>query len=269
VTYTGHRGPILVWDNNEEEEERQSVVTVAAKIGPQVKVFSDGVNLFWNEIFKSGRNPLQEMLQKVDTEYVAFMQDDMLFPPSSQHFWHCLLETASAVNVGLVAPCSNGLYEGQSLLRMDLPQRFAAGHVHGNACLGKTSVLLDVGGWKSEHWHAIDLDLCLRLQLHGYLVVVDRRAYVHHEPATTNKKTVPGLNERIIEWGEKGLNGLIKAYGLFPFYDKILCGTHDTNMAAVVHGWSWEAFAKELERRVPEWHPPRASDSLGLEGDLE
>jgi len=256
VRYSGFDGFVLLWDNNEDVEKQQRVRGLCSHwLGERGRVLGCGYNLFGPRMAAENRYPLQELLNVVGTAFVAFMQDDMAFAPSSSRFWDYLVETAWYKEVGLVAPCSNELYEGQQLHRVDLPERFVANHVHGSAVLARKDVLDEVGGWDPRLWHAIDSDLCLRLRRAGYKIVVDRRAYVHHDPAATMSKVETDLAAKILAWGELGRNQLIRKYGLASYHRYVLSGGHDANNAMLLYGWSWDSLAAELERVVPRWFP--------------
>ncbi len=254
--YSHHSGKVIVWDNNEDENEQKSVRNLLKRYYPgKARIMGCGLNLFGDACVVSGRYPLQEALAVVDTPFVAFMQDDMAFPPNSQMFWNNMMDTAWYKEVGLVAPCSDGLYEGQQMNRVDLPCRFEANHVHGNALVARTELLRELGGWDGRMFWGIDTEMCLRVRMSGYKIIVDRRSFVLHRPAGTLGKAETDLGEKIVWWGESGRNLVLQMYGVENYYRYILCGGHDVNSAMLVHGWSWKSLSAELVRRVPEWIP--------------
>lgn len=170
-----------------------------------------------------------------------------------------------APEIGAAAPVSNCV-KGEALLevghlgkdpaqRQELADALAEAPVvqdvdtlAGLCLLMRRSTLDEVGVFDERFGHGNyeDDDLCLRLRLHGYRLVVARRAFLHHEGHATFRSMGLDLSEQL----QKRLQQFHAKWHEHPAGLATLAGLYgDARLAA--------AAAEEALTRYPDWPDAR------------
>ncbi len=239
---------ILVVDNGSEDE----TAGLADAFGPPVRVLSQPRNLGFAGGVNAG-------LKAARGDHVLVLNNDTRCAPDMIARLRCALELSPAI--GAAAPMSNhvkgearlpvgdlGRERGQrqalaAALR-DAPVVQDVETLAGLCMLLRRATIDEVGLFDERFGHGNyeDDDLCLRLRLHGYRLVLARRAFLHHEGHATFRALGLDLKEQL-------------AKRLTQFHAK--WRDHPAGLAtiAALHGDRRRAAAAaaEAQRRCPRW----------------
>ncbi len=160
---------------------------------------------------------LNRGLQKVETEYVCFMNDDLFFTPNSD--WFGLLKIFEAdKNIAAVGPITNFAMGIQRYIFMGLPEVHYSDMLVGFCVVLKTDVIKGLGGLDESLPGGDDVDMSIRLKRAGHRLAIDRRFYVHHVGQVTGKKVYgDGWNSH--KYSTITNNALIRKHGVRAWFD--------------------------------------------------
>lgn len=241
-------GEILIVDNGSDD----GTAALGEEFGAPVRILSQTRNLGFAGGVNAG-------LRAAAHEEVLILNNDTCAAPNMLAALRCALHHAP--DIGAAAPVSNHV-KGEGRLpigdhgarpegRRELADALAGAPVvqdvetlAGLCLLMRRTTLDDVGVFDERFGHGNyeDDDLCLRLRLRGYRLVLARRAFLHHEGHATFRAMGLDLAEQL-------------RVRLRLFHEK-WC-EHPAGLATLAHLYGRPrvaaAAAEEALRRCPTW----------------
>lgn len=213
---------------------------------PKERINSKNIPRNTNDIFRTASE-----------DYFSWTHDDVLFTPNERLLWEELTCIAEDPSVGLVSCCSNGAEGLQSLRRFNIPEVVVAGNIHMPLALINEQVFRDLGGLCELplEFPAGEVDLSLRLNYLGYINVVNRRLYVHHEIGTTNKSHFSSIQD-YKNWlqgiWEYQWNYLIHSYGLKAYISMSKLDMEDDTIELLFGEFGQEEMSRQKSLYIPK-----------------
>jgi GT2 family glycosyltransferase len=180
---------------------------------------SSRVTILQQDSNKGWEGGLLEGLAASKEEFVVFLNDDTLIPPSSQGWLEELLTYFIDPKVAAVGPSSNCVMGGQSIFasfptdQVVLRSTFLIGF----CMVLRRSALEEAGGVDDSLPGGDDLDMSMRLRNMGYELLIDRNAFVYHHGFKTGERVNGGPNQaggwNSVEMTEKTNFALIRKHG--------------------------------------------------------
>lgn len=127
-------------------------------------------------------------LKDVDTPYYCLLNDDVIFIPGQLDFWRKLIVHFREENVAAVGPGSNFVAGNQSIHNTKVPIVCDSSFLIGFCMVIKTEIFKSIGGLDPDLPGGDDLDLSIRLLDKGYILRVEKSAYIHHYGQITGRK---------------------------------------------------------------------------------
>lgn len=202
---------VIVVNNGSKEYER-----LVPKFD-NVEVITPGRNLGWEGGLRVG-------LERSDSQYVCFLNDDTFIPMSSHYWLNFILPCFDDPSVAAVGPTTNvvsgaqNIFWGPQIVKHEVPYLIGF-------CMFNRRLHLDaVGSIDDALPGGDDFDLSIRYRKMGYKLIVARTAFIYHHGFKTgerlkgNPAQPSGWNSR--EMIDKTNRALIKKHG---FRDWIEC----------------------------------------------
>ena len=171
---TGVRYHIYVVNNG-------ALWTVKPFSDPRMTILEAGSNLGWE-------GGLQVGLEYSSEEYVVFLNDDTLLPPSSARWLAHMSRHLCDPRIGAVGPASNCVAGAQAIGFLHPEPVFAVRYLIGFCLLIRRSTLAAVGGIDVTLPGGDDIDLSIRLRQAGYTLLADRGVFVYHHGFVTGTR---------------------------------------------------------------------------------
>jgi glycosyltransferase involved in cell wall biosynthesis len=189
----------------------------------------------WLTILEPGKNlgwegGLKLALEQVDSDFVMFLNDDTLIPDSSAGWIQRMLQHFVHPEVGAVGPITN-VAMGQQNMGVTSPKMiYQTSFLIGFCILLRTSILREVGGIDDSLPGGDDLDLSIRLDDKGYILLVDRNVFIYHYGFQTGNRLHGDASQKG-GWNnylstEQTNFGLIKKHGFKRWYECLSGVTH-------------------------------------------
>lgn len=214
---TPFTGKLIVVNNG----DRESVTLDEAS----VEVVHAGRNLGWEGGLKRG-------LERSDSEFVGFINDDTLIPPSSFHWARMLLDPFRDSRVAAVGPSSNVVMGVQNIFIPNLgPHQVDVPYLIGFFVIVRRSALDEVGGIDDTLPGGDDIDLSIRFRKAGYRLVARRDVFVFHHGFKTGER-VHGNYWNSADMLERTDHALIRKHGLGAYWETINSGQYALSSAS-------------------------------------
>ena len=157
-------------------------------------------------------------LRQVDTKYVCFCNDDVVWPPDSKSFWSKLVDHMELhPKVGAVGPCSNFVMGKQNLFDYTTPDLCLTGLLIGFCVVMRTELIKKIGGLDESLPGGDDFDWSIRIRDAGYDLLIDRSAYLHHIGQQTGKRVHSEWDTQRHQ--EMTDNALIRKHGVRKWWE--------------------------------------------------
>lgn len=216
---------ILVVNNDSSSQSNDGIRHIVKSIGlsdDQVTIIQPGSNLRWMGSINIGLHHIHAST----TKYFCMMNDDVIFPPSSNDFWSNMTDLMeSDPSVGAVGPCSNFVSGNQNLHNVELPHTVETSCLIGFCHVTRTKMLRDMGGLDENLPGGDDIDLSIRYRENGHKLIAQRKSYLHHIGQQTGQRVYEGYWDSNIHQ-ELTTNAIIKKHGIKKW------------MSCWTHGWS-------------------------------
>lgn len=187
---------------------------------PRIEVIEAGKNLGWEGGLKKG-------LEKSNTEFVCFMNDDTYVPFSSYFWLHYCLQVFQDRLTAACGPTSNCVSGSQNVfydnnIREPFPY---TNYLIGFCKVVRRSHLDAVGGIDDTLPGGDDFDLSIRFRKAGYNLKIARSAFVYHHGFKTGIRT-KGDSTRPGGWNSREMiettnRALIRKHGFRSFLECI------------------------------------------------
>tara|TARA_Y100000310_G_scaffold321755_1_gene379846 strand:- start:1649 stop:2896 length:1248 start_codon:yes stop_codon:yes gene_type:complete len=200
--YTKYPFEVIIIDNGCKGEVEKALPDSARDY---VKVIEPEKNLGWMKAHNLA-------LESVETPYYCLLNDDVVFIPAQWDFWTKLISHLNE-KVGAVGPASNFVAGNQSIHLTNVPLVCDSSFLIGFCMIIKTDVFKEIGGLDVDLPGGDDLDLSIRLMNEGYILRVDKSAYLHHWGQSTGKR-VHGENWDSLLSQEITNNALMSKHGV-------------------------------------------------------
>ena len=178
-------------------------------------------------------------MEKVDTEFVCVMNDDLIFHPGSQDFWRKLTIHLGG-EVAAIGPSTNFVMGRQAIQDQGTPSCLPVKFLIGFCMVLRTQIFRDVGLLDESLPGGDDLDLSIRLREAGWQLIAEKTAYVHHVGSSTGAVLQPGYWNSMTQ-SDLTNNVLIRKHGLKAWYDCV-------NLTP----WKFEDAGEELMKSLRE-----------------
>ncbi len=160
---------------------------------------------------------INEALRYADTDLFCMLNDDVIFPPASVHFWDQMLRWFDKKEVGGVGPASNYVAGWQSAHVFPPHPMLSVQYLIGFCAVYRTEKLKGLGALDESLPGGDDLDLSIRMIDDGFQLIADRRNYLHHHGGQTGQRVFPGQWDSKLHQADT-YNALIKKHGLKRWY---------------------------------------------------
>lgn len=184
-----------------------------------LEIVDAGKNLGWESGLKKG-------IEMSDSEYVMFLNDDILIPDSSSGWIQKMLQHFIHPEVGAVGPSSNVVMGSQNMVVTTPKMIFCSSFLIGFCMMVRRKALIDAGGIDDSLNGGDDLDLSIRLDDKGYLLMIDRNVFVYHYGFQTGTRLF-GDHTKKGGWNnylytERVNFNLIKKHGFRRWYEMMI-----------------------------------------------
>ena len=227
---------ILLVNNDSSPQSSNGILRVIESIGispDHITIVQPGCNLKWMGSINIGLHHIHASM----SEYFCMMNDDVIFPPSSNNFWNNMIELMdSDPSIGAIGPCSNFVSGNQNLHNVELPDVLETSCLIGFCHVSRTKVLKKMGGLDESLPGGDDIDLSIRYRENGYKLIVQRKSYLHHIGQQTGQRVYEGYWDSNIHQ-ELVTNSMIKKHGIKKW------------MSCWTHGWKDYTPLGSIEER--------------------
>jgi GT2 family glycosyltransferase len=161
-----------------------------------IRVLEPGRNLGWE-------NGLQYGIERTDSEYLCFQNDDTLIPKATYHFYQQLLWPFNHTDVAAVGP-STTIAAGWHSCFMRQPVRtlMAVPYMIFFTVMMRREDLIAAGGIDTSCPGGDDIDLSIRLRKLGKQLLINPDAFLIHHAFKTGER-VRGTRETVGGWNSK------------------------------------------------------------------
>mgnify|MGYP005814113535 FL=1 len=235
---------VIIVDNGCKGEVKASLPEESKNY---VEVLEPDTNLGWSSAHMLA-------LEECDTKFYCMLNDDVVFIPGQPDFWRKL--TGHLVDdVAAVGPSSNFVAGNQSIQNNRAHIVCDSSFLIGFCMVIHTDIFREVGGLDPSLPGGDDLDLSIRLRKAGYVLRVEKRAYLHHYGQQTGTR-IHGDNWDS-KWSQEVTNNaLIAKHGIKLWQDCFLSG------------WKYPDDWKvgEPQASEDEWYAEHMFDFAGSPG---
>jgi O-antigen biosynthesis protein len=177
---------------------------------------SEGKNLGWEGALKLG-------LEKTESPFVLFLNDDTYIPSSSRFWLNILLQAFLDKEVGAVGPSSNVVMGLQNIFTDTAFSVFPSKFLIGFCFMVRRDAIVKAGGIDDSLPGGDDLDMSIRLRKAGYKLIANKDVFVYHHGFKTGNKVHGDVNQRngwnSFEMMEKTNHALIRKHGFAEWWD--------------------------------------------------
>ena len=205
--YTKYPFEVIIIDNGCDGEVVKDLPEESKKY---IRVIEPEENLGWMKAHNLA-------LESVDTPYYCLLNDDVVFIPGQADFWRKLTAHLKG-NVVASGPGSNFVAGNQSIHLTEVSTVCDSSFLIGFCMVIRTDIFKDVGGLDADLPGGDDLDLSIRLMEKGYVLRVDKSAYLYHWGQSTGKR-VHGEDWDSLLSQEITNNALMSKHGVKAWID--------------------------------------------------
>ena len=205
--HTKYPFEVIIIDNGCDGEVKKSLPESSSAY---IRVIEPEENLGWMKAHNLA-------LESVETPYYCLLNDDVVFIPAQWDFWKKLISHLNE-KVVAVGPGSNFVAGNQSIHLTEVSTVCDSSFLIGFCMVIRTDIFKDVGGLDADLPGGDDLDLSIRLMEKGYVLRVDKSAYLYHWGQSTGKR-VHGEDWDSLLSQEITNNALMSKHGVKAWID--------------------------------------------------
>lgn len=163
---------------------------------PNTRVLEPGKNLGWE-------NGLQYGIDRTDSEYICFQNDDTIIPKATQNFYSQLLWPFNNKNVAAVGPATT-IAAGMHSIYRKYPVRtlIEVPYLIFFTVMVRREDLLAAGGIDTSCPGGDDIDLSMRFRKMGKILLLNPDAFIIHHAFKTGER-VNGGRDKVGGWNSK------------------------------------------------------------------
>ena len=205
---------------------------------------SEGKNLGWEGALKLG-------LEKTDSPFVLFLNDDIFIPTTSRLWINKMLQAFIDPEVGAVGPSSNVVMGLQNIFTQTLISVFTTKFLIGFCFMVRREAIEKAGGIDDSLPGGDDMDMSIRLRKAGYKLIANKDVFVYHHGFKTGTRVQGDAAQRngwnSYEMLEKTNHALIKKHGFAEWWNTTK-GAWE--MPSVVHSESHDTEGDIIRERI-------------------
>lgn len=186
---------------------------------PGIEIYEPGENLGWE-------GGLKYAIDRTDTPFLCFQNDDTFLPSSSCLFYQRLLTSFANPNIAAVGPsttCAAGL---QATYHPGSPRmKTEVSYLIFFTVMVRRKHLIEVGGIDMTLPGGDDFDLSMRFRKHGYNIIMDPAAFIIHHGFKTGTRVRGDANMEggwnSPEMTDRTNHGLICKHRFRPYIETV------------------------------------------------